>query len=171
MSKGADTQGTRCGDRNTAVASIESARRVFVIFLVVAALAVVAGLTLPTRPLGILNVEAGERVANLLEMFLVTLFFGATLMCIGVAWAARILAARRYTRSNPYPSARTVAVAQYACFAIYALYVAAAVYYRLRLGGGAFEFTAAVAAAAGGAYYFLRLPTFLHRRLFGGGEE
>ena len=85
------------------MASIDRAYRRFVTFLVVAALAVVAGLTLPTRLLGILNDEAVQRVSDLLEMFLVTLFFGATLMCIGVTWAARILAARRYTSQQSLP--------------------------------------------------------------------
>ncbi len=122
---------------------------------------------------------AAARTRAVLGALLVFLFFAATIINLGITWAARIMAARRYSRDNILPSCVVVALGQAACLAAYACVVTFVAYYRVAAGGQRSAVIPAVVAVLAGLY-FLRLPGFIHRALYappggkgnaGGGGE
>jgi|GEM_PF-3460889 len=158
------------GGKGAARGLLNRAFSAYVGFAVVSGLVLAAGLILPHKQFSGASAAKLLRAAGLLKMFLVALFFGATTINLGVQWAATILAGRRYRHSDAYPAARVVATSQWICLGVYGLFEAAVLYYRLGLAGDRIAFFTAIAAAAVASYYFLRLPSFLHRRVFGKGE-
>jgi hypothetical protein len=138
---------------------------IWFIFAAVSALVLVSGLLLPARDLQGLTPSYAARMRGIFRIFLAMLFVAAAITCVGIQWAATILAARRYKARGLDAAVSALSVSQWVCFAVYVLFEAAALYHRLGFAGGWLEFIMAVASAAFAVYYFLRLPSFLLRRL------
>ncbi|MCD6405781.1 MAG: hypothetical protein J7M19_08135 [Planctomycetes bacterium] len=106
------------------------------------------------------------RYGELLKGLLVLLFFAATVVNLGIRWAGRIAAARRYRRSKPYRAARTVAFSQWLCFGVYGLFEAAAVYHRLAVAAPRKVLVIATLAAIFASFYFLKVPKYMLKAIF-----
>ncbi len=104
---------------------------------------------------------------DFLKILIVFLFFSATIVNLGIRWSARIVAGRRYKRSDLRPAATAFVISQLACFVIYGLFHAAVLYYRFASHGDKSVLVLATLAAVLASFYFLRLPSFLLHSAFG----
>jgi hypothetical protein len=104
---------------------------------------------------------------DFLKILIVFLFFSATIVNLGIRWSARIIAGRRYRRSDLRPAAAAFAVSQVVCFAVYGLFHGAVLYYRFASRGDKSVLVVATLAAVLASFYFLRLPSFLLHSAFG----
>jgi len=157
--------------RAAARALLERSFAVYLVFVALLAVLLAVGLLAGPEPPVISDPEKAKSYPAMMRMLLVLLFFAATIINLGVQWAARILAARRYRRLDAYPAARTVVAAQWVTFAVYGLFVGLALYYRLRVGGERVVFAAAVAGAALASLYFLKVPRYLLTGVYVSGPE
>lgn len=109
--------------------------------------------------------QAGRRI-QLARILLVLLFFSATIVNLGVRWAAKIIAARRWKDDNPYPAAFAMAFAQWICFGVYGLFEAVALNHRIAAYQPRKVIIIATAAVLLAALYFLRVPPYVLRSVF-----
>jgi hypothetical protein len=147
---------------------------VFVVFACVLVALMTCGLyfgmsaPLPSDPVDAEKVERGRRMARVL---VVLLFFSATIVNLGVRWAGKILAGRRFKKVDPRRSARAFTTTQLVCFGSYAAFFAAVLYYRLAYSGEKGPLVVATAAAVLGSFYFMRVPAYLLSIVFAPDEE
>ncbi len=107
-----------------------------------------------------------KKYGEFLKGLLVLLFFAATVINLGIRWAAKIAAARRYRRNKPYRAALTVAFAQWLCFGVYGLFEAAAVYHRVAVAAPRKVLVIATLATIFASFYFLKIPKYLLKGIF-----
>jgi len=107
-----------------------------------------------------------EKTNDVLKILIVFLFFSATIINLGIRWAARIIAARRYDKTNLRPSAVAFAVSQLVTFGVYGLFYATVLAYRLVSAGQKTVLVLATVGAVLASFYFLRLPSFLLHSAF-----
>ncbi len=137
------------------------------LFLVAVLLAVMAtGLVAGGGDPGFDDPERAREAADTLKMLIVLLFFAATLINIGSHWSGKIVAARRFQRSDLTPAAWAFAVSQVICFVVYFLFTLAVFYYRVAGAGEASVMIVATLAAIFASFYFLRMPRYLLNSVF-----
>jgi hypothetical protein len=138
---------------------------VFVAFSVVYVLLMTIGLfTRPAAPVD--DARRAEQITLMTRVLVVLLFFSATIINLGIRWTGRIIAGRRFRLSDPRRAVRAYAASQVACFAVYALFFAAAFYHRMAAAGEKVVFVAATLAAVLASFYFLRVPRYLLSAVF-----
>ena len=175
--KDSRTRGT-APDGERAAVSAAVARRIlngtFIVFVVLAGILVVlmaVGLTWEGGQTPPESARRTEETASVIKVLLVLLFSSATIINLGIRWAGRIMAGRRYRRHDIRHAARAFAVSQWACFAVYGLFFAAAMYHRIAAAGQKGVLVVATLAAVLACFYFLKVPVFLLRAVFSPPES